>query len=612
MCGIAGIISPAQGLFTRNDVERMSSCQSHRGPDGNSVWQNNNGVAVLGHNRLAIIDLSPAAAQPMHYLDRYTIVHNGEVYNYRELREMLSDAGYAFTTQSDTEVILASFDRWKEECLQHFDGMFAFAIWDEKEQKLFAARDRFGEKPFYYFYDEANNALCFASEIKALLQLPTYSKAPNGTMLLQYLATGVSSSADHSQTFYQQIHRLPQRHYLRFSPFEESGSLDVQPYFDIDKQRISETTAEDAVRHLRSLFFNSVQRRLRSDVEIGTSLSGGLDSSAVVAAIHQLGKGNTVHKAFTATFPSYEKDEAAAAARVAKQFNLAHFTAALSVQQLASDIERFFRHHDEPVSSTSVYAQYKVYELAKDHGVKVVLDGQGADEILAGYSKYVQWLLQELYKRDMQRFNKELGAFDQSFGFKQKAAAKFPAWAAIHLERKVRRQQRQPFFHPEFVEANYDKTAVYKPVVTRLNDILYFDVFGGGLEELLRNADRNAMAHGIEVRLPFLSHELVQFAFSLPSSFKMYNGYGKYILRQAMDDILPNEITWNRKKIGFEPPQLQWMQDAGLQEMIRAAKEKLVQHNILRPTVLDQPVQPKGAHEADNFDWRFLSAASMM
>jgi asparagine synthase (glutamine-hydrolysing) len=254
-----------------------------------------------------------------------------------------------------------------------------------------------------------------------------------------------------------------------------------------------------------------------------------------------------------------------------------------------------------------------VYELAKQQGVKVVLDGQGADEVLAGYSKYYQWYLQELYAGNRRQFRKESASLPlQEFGFKNKLAATFPSWAAVQLERKsASNQKRLPFISKDFLNEYFTTAPIYKPRVKTLNDILYFDVFGGNLEELLRNADRNAMAHGIEVRLPFLNHHLVQFIFSLPASFKIHDGYSKYILRQAMDGMLPKEVTWRKDKVGFEPPQQQWMQDTRLQEKIREAKKKLVKEKILAPAVLDNPVKPTAAYDAGNYDWRFLCAAQL-
>ncbi len=613
MCGIAGIISAYQDKFNKSDVEKMSACLSHRGPDGTSLWQNDDATAILGHNRLAIIDLSDAASQPMHYLERYTIVHNGEIYNYKELREQLVSFGYAFKSQSDTEVILAAYDHWKDNCLQHFDGMFAFAIWDAKERSLFAARDRFGEKPFYFHIDHAEKTLWFASELKSFYTQSFSKKEYNGNLLLQYLATGVSHNADSLQTFHVDIMKLPARHFLKFSPFSDSAILDIEPYYDLDKSNRINISAAEAVEQFRSLFYSSVHRRLRSDVEIGTSLSGGLDSSSIIAAIHQLNQSNKPQKAFTASFPGFTKDETAYAVTVAKQFNLQHYITSPSEFNLVNDIEKFLAQHDEPVSSSSVYAQYKVYELAKQHGIKVVLDGQGADEVLAGYSKYIQWFLQDLYTgKQNNQLEQESKNLNSIFSFKNKLAAKFPSWAAIQLERKsYKKQKMQPDLNREFIKEHISHRSIYKPIVKNLNDILYDDMFSGNLEELLRNADRNAMAHGIEVRLPFLSHELVEFVFSLPSSFKMHNGFSKYLLRETMSEVLPDEIVWRKDKIGFEPPQQQWMQNKQLQEKITEAKSTLVKEKILDKKTLNNPVQPKTAHEADNYDWRYLSAASL-
>jgi asparagine synthase (glutamine-hydrolysing) len=606
MCGIAGIISSKSNKL--QDVQQMISCLSHRGPDGQASWQNHSGIIALGHARLSVIDLSEAANQPMHYLNRYTIIHNGEIYNYKELRQQLASKGYRFTSHSDTEVILAAYDNWKADCLDYFDGMFAFAIWDEAEQELFAARDRFGEKPFYYTHTQ--EGFQFASEIRSFNKTGT-DKTYNGNLLLQYIANGfVQDAMDAGATFYKHIKKLPARHYLRFSA--ATNELNIVPYFDIDKSTNS-ISATDAIQEFKSLFFSSVERRLRSDVAIGTSLSGGLDSSSVIAAIHHLKQTGTVQKAFTASFPGFEKDETQLASIVANQFGLQHFTVTPTEKDLVADLEKFLAQHDEPVSSSSVYAQYKVYELAKQQGVKVVLDGQGADEILSGYTKYIHWYLQQLYSTRSTALNKEIAAFHSTgFNIKNKLAAKFPSWAAVQLEKKALKKQRSHFFTNDFVEEHLSRSSIYKPAVRSLNDILYFDVFNGGLEELLRNADRNAMAHGIEVRLPFLSHELVQFAFSLPSSFKMHNGYTKYILREVMDDMLPKEITWRKDKIGFEPPQQQWMQNSLLQHKIHEAKKKLVQEKILQASVLNEPIQPTAAHEADNYDWRFLSAAQLL
>ncbi|HEX6914762.1 MAG TPA: asparagine synthase (glutamine-hydrolyzing) [Chitinophagaceae bacterium] len=612
MCGIAGIVSATPGRFSVADVESMAQCLAHRGPDGSASWQNADGTAILAHKRLAILDLTPSADQPMHLAERYTIVHNGEIYNFKELRNSLSSNGYSFRSQSDTEVILAAYDYWKENCLQHFEGMFAFAIWDEKERSLFAARDRFGEKPFYFYCDHNAKLLHFASELKSFYSAGFSKRDINSNLLLHYLANGVSFTADAFQTFHRDIMKLPARHYLRFSPFSDEGLLEIEPYYDIDKLNRIRINPEEAVAQFTGLFRQSVQRGLRSDVGLGASLSGGIDSASVVATACGL-QQDGIQNAFTASFPGFEKDETAAAAKIATRFGLRHHAVTIGDNTFASELESFLRRHDEPVSSSSVYAQYKVYEQAGREGVKVLLDGQGADELLAGYSRYYPWYLQELFAgKQKQQLGKELAESDYPFGLKNKMAAYFPGWAAIRLERKAFQQQkRMQDLHPSFLEANLSRETVYKPVVRTLNDILYSDVFGGRLEELLRNADRNAMAHGVEVRLPFLNHRLAEFIFSLPATYKIRNGNTKYILRQAMDKILPPEINWNRTKTGFEPPQQTWMQHPKVQEQVFEAKTRLVQEKILSPAALERPVLPQAAHEAGNYDWRYLSAAAL-
>jgi len=401
-------------------------------------------------------------------------------------------------------------------------------------------------------------------------------------------------------------------HYLQYVLNE--GTLNITPYYDLDKTSSLHFTIDEAVEKFRHLFFNSVTLRLRSEVEIGTSLSGGLDSSSVVAAIHHLKKTGSVHKTFTASFPGFEKDETAYATTVAKQFGLQQYFVTPSAGELAAELDRFLSAHDEPVTSSSVYAQYKVYELARQQGIKVILDGQAADEILAGYSKYIQWFLQELSRKDKTQMELARVQFHQPpFNIKNKLASKFPSWAAIVLEKKAFKKQKAiPGISREFVQENISRNSLQKPIVKSLNDILYYDVFGGNLETLLKNADRNAMAHGVEVRLPFLNHALVEFVFSLPPALKLKDSFTKYVLRKSMDILLPKDIVWRKDKIGFEPPQQQWMQDSQVNEKIHEAKKLLVKNKILDAAVLTKPVTPKAAHEADNYDWRFLSAAHLM
>ena len=594
----------------------MTDVLSHRGPDGEGHWINPAGIVALGHRRLSIIDLSDAGHQPMHYLDRYTIIHNGEIYNYIELREELQKTGYSFHSQTDTEVIVAAYDNWKDDCVEHFDGMFAFAIWDEKEKKLFAARDRFGEKPFYYFHD--GEKLIFASEMKALWAYGI-EKKNNLKLLFNFLTIGYTDNPERpEETFYENIQKLPAASYLKYCPDNSRGNnqFSIFKYWDIEIENIDEEIDDDeAIEEFNLLFNTSVRRRLRSDVAIGTSLSGGLDSSSVIATLHSLTAHSSQLTVFSSIFPGFEKDESAFSKLVADQYNLKQFTVVPHAVSLASDLEKIFYHQEEPFTSASIYAQYKVYELARQQGIKVLLDGQGADETLAGYHKYYKWYWQELFNKRRLISSNEIKAARQNgvkekFGPRNIIAALFPDFASVILERQyLLNALRQEDLTKEFVQHQSKEAYYTTPVHFNLNGALYFNTMQHGLEELLRYADRNSMAHGREVRLPFLSHELVEFIFSLPANFKIRKGWTKWLLRKSMEKSLPAEIIWRRDKVGFEPPQQQWMQDEKLKEMIHEAKKKLADEKILKPETVNKRIIPKAAHEADNYDWRYLTAS---
>ena len=509
MCGIAGIISPDKSFIHRDPLKKMSDALAHRGPDGEGFWINKKNTAGLSHRRLSIIDLSAAAAQPMHYAERYTIVYNGEIYNYREIRSDLQKAGYHFRTESDTEVILAAYDFYKDNCVKYFDGMFAFAIWDEQTRELFCARDTFGEKPFYYFIDK--NLFAFASEMKALWAIGI-NKVADEKMTVNYLALGYTQSASgDAHTFFKNINKLPPAHTGIFSP--ENMSFTLTKYRHINKEQTIKITEEEAQERLIGLLSASVKCRLRSDVPVGSSLSGGVDSSSIAWFIqHQLKKNTEGFSTFSAVFPGFEKDESALIKHISDGLNMKNFRVTLDANELISGVEKLCRHQEEPIASSGVYAQYRVFELASKHGVKVLLDGQGADEIFGGYTKYLHWYLQELAgAHRFSKAKKERLAFQKNdiairWGFKNNLAAYLPAHAALALEkREYSRLMKSSVINSDLLNGVKGKewAGIYKPVITKLNDILYHDTTERGLEELLRYADRNSMAHGTEVRLPF-------------------------------------------------------------------------------------------------------------
>ncbi|MEJ7626732.1 MAG: asparagine synthase (glutamine-hydrolyzing) [Ferruginibacter sp.] len=620
MCGIAGIISSDPLRVNSTALKKMSDALVHRGPDGEGLWINEKNNAGFSHRRLSIIDLSETGAQPMHYLERYTIVYNGEIYNYLELKKDLAKAGYTFYSTSDTEVILAAYDCYRERCLQYFDGMFAFAIWDEKLQQLFAARDRFGEKPFYYHNSDRH--FSFASEMKGLWANGA-AKQIDDKMLLNYLTIGyVQNPTDKSQTFFRNISLLKPAHYLLLDA--TTYNFNLVSYWDIDKQVSQKYTEAQALHKLEHLFTTSVHKRLRSDVPVGASISGGLDSSSIIYFIKNHLERKKIHtdfKTFSAVFPGFEKDESAFIKEITEKFSITNYQVTPTAEGLIAEFEKMAYHQEEPFPSSSIFAQYKVFELAKQNGVKVIMDGQGADEILAGYHKYAHWYLQEIVSRSkFLRAKKERhlllkNNINPKWGIKNILAAFLPSHASIALENS---EYKRILYNEEISLSllsnlkGREWEGIHKPIITKLNDILYFNTMCNGLEELLRYADRNSMAHSVEVRLPFLNAELVQFIFSLPASFKIQKGYPKWILRKLMQDKLPGKIVWRTDKIGYEPPQKNWMENPHMKEYMHEAKKTLVKENILKPAMLNKKIRPQDAHEGDNFDWRYLCAAQLL
>lgn len=617
MCGIAGIIQVNPDRLSLATVKLMTDAVSHRGPDGEGFWQNTTGQILLGHRRLSIIDLTDAGNQPLHYADRYTIIHNGEIYNYVELKEELRSKGYSFKSQTDTEVIAAAYACWGNECVDHFDGMFAFAIWDEKEKKLFISRDRFGEKPFFYCFDAQANLFYFGSEMKAIWAAGV-SRSPNLNMLFNFITIGYTDNPeDPEETFDTAIKKLPPAHSMTVTVTDHLDLI-KEHYWELDPEfQDKKINDKEAIEKFSALFKDAVRKRLRSDVPVGTSLSGGLDSSSVVAFIHGQSASNYTNRAFTASFPGFEKDELEYAREITALFGLKHYHVSVTADDLVRDWEKISFHQDEPMGSSSTIAQYKVYELAKKNEVTVLLDGQGADETLAGYHKYYKWYWQELFRNTRLNKSRELQAarklgVQEPFTFKNKIAAWFPSFATIVVERQyLLKALRHEDLHPDFVR-HQSKEAYYTPPdIFTLNGVLHFNTVVHGLEELLRYADRNSMAHGREVRLPFLSHELVSFVFSLPSHFKIRQGWTKWLLRETMKNELPASVTWRKDKTGFEPPQKKWMEDKRVKEFIQYGKQKLVDQKILLPAVLDTGIKPLGAHEPNNYAWRYLSAATL-
>ena len=605
--------------------QAMSQTLTHRGPDGAGKWSDEEGRMFLLHRRLSIIDPTPASDQPILY-GNYVLVFNGEIYNYRELKAELVQKGYGFFSTGDGEVIPAAYDCWGMDFLHRLDGMFAFALYHIKSKKLILARDRFGEKPLYFHarYAQRGRLDCFlfASEMKALWATGV-PRVVNDTMLINYLSPGyVQNPIVKTDTFFNDILNLPPGYLIEVDAVEMRFNMRrwYEPWKRIGHLQEAERGDEQhIISRFTALLWESVHKRLRSDVPVGTSLSGGLDSSSIVAIIDDLKKAGRTSEGwanvcFSAIFPGFERDEDAWSQKVARDFGVTRYTVEPTGQDLLQYFDEMMYFQEEPVQSSSVLAQYLVYKKAKDEAVSVLLDGQGADEVLAGYSKYSHWYLQQLLRKSFKAMQAEKALLQQNgmldqWGLANYAAAWLPHQTAWLLKQKALRQQRAFPFEPEYYHAHNDDNTLFKPHIRNLEDLLYFNTFNLGLEELLRYADRNSMAHSREVRLPFLQHELVEFIFSLPSDFKIRQGFGKWILRKAMSRYLAADITWRKGKVGFEPPQNQWMQMKEISARIDDARHKLVQLKIAKDDWPGMPMHNQGAHGIDNFDWRILNAS---
>lgn len=579
MCGIAGIYKLNGSSVDDATLHRMTDIISYRGPDGFGYWYNKDHTVGFGHRRLSILDLSEAGRQPMEYMG-LTISFNGEIYNYIELRKELQDKGYVFKTNTDTEVLLAAYHHKGKDCLKDLDGMFSFAIWDEARKELFAARDRFGEKPFYYH--AGSGQFVFGSEIKQIISAGI-SKEVNPTMLYQYcINDSLSVSSDLKQTFYKTIFQLPHAHYLLVN---NEGKIVIENYWKINHERINHTISlEDAAGTFNTLLSESIERRLRSDVPVGTSLSGGLDSTTIAGFICRSDK-NLKLNTFTVSFKDFEKDETKYIKIFKDRYpNIDDRYVSPTAEDLIRDLDDLLFHQDEPIISTSMYAQYRVMKLAKENNVTVLLDGQGSDEFMGGYNQYWPVRLREMFIKGDRNYAaekqaiKELLGFEQNIGGNLALMLKYPhlhknlAGLKKALGRRTVTESYNPL-NPGYFKPGETKTASSVDW-SDLNSVLNNAITSDGLQNLLRFADRNSMAHSREVRLPFLYHKLVEFVFTLPSHYKMNEGWSKLLLRKAQDTYLPPAICWRREKVGYETPQSVWMSRPALVQ--KQAEERLM------------------------------------
>jgi len=568
MCGIAGII--ARRPINPHAVPEMMQRIEHRGPDGEGVWSRDDGKVVLGHRRLAIIDPTPAGAQPMtDPSGQLVLTFNGEIYNYVELARRLRAEGYEFRSSSDTEVLLAAYATWGEAGLAELNGMFAFALYDGRSDELFCARDRFGEKPFLYV--ETPDYFAFASEYKALFALSDLAVEVDDVRLLRFLHQPKQGLDDERQTVFGGVQQLLPGERL----IVDAGTLETETarYWDLRVDpELTALSEDDAVDRFRDLLSESVAIRMRSDVPVGSCLSGGLDSGSIVCLNRRQVGTEADYHVFTGRFPGTAADEWSYAEQVIDATAVTSHVCTPTPGGFLDDLPAFIWSNELPVGSSSQFAQWCVFRLAKQHGVTVLLDGQGADELLGGYEQYFAnyiWSLAQMGEDTAEEENAIRRRYPLALPSASQAwSARLPAgvrrWLAHSLNRgsdflfgvdgdlagQVGKAKTKE-------QAKADRDARDR-LLSPLSAALHEDAFRAHLPTLLRYGDRNSMAHSREVRLPFCDHRIATLALSLPPRYLMGDAETKRLLRGAMKGVLPEPVRTRWNKQGFLPPQSDW------------------------------------------------------
>ena len=557
MCAILGVINrKTEQTLAYECLDRMI----HRGPDSGLIWQED--LVTLGHRRLSILDLSDAGIQPMSDQEgRFVIVFNGEIYNFIELRDELIRKGYTFKSDSDTEVFLYSYIEWGHECLSQFNGMWAAAIWDRVKKEMFITRDRFGVKPlFYTWLDEAHTSIAFASEMKALAPLMKVVR-PNRKLLTDYrLMTEYESTAE---CVIEDIFRFPAGSYGLFS----EGNLRIKSFYStLDNLQKVPDTYEGQTEMFRELFLNACAIRMRSDVTLGTALSGGLDSSATICSMAYLAsKSDTVRMgkdwqhAYVAAFPGTVMDEREYARAVTDYLGISSTEVVMDPAAAVNKLEDYL-YLFEDVYLTSPIPMMELYGALRREGTIVTLDGHGADELFGGYTFDFINALEDAGRNEDDK-KMILDAYIESFPNDGSNAA-LPDRSYGAVERMYKKRRLKEMLQGVFGRGKrrYDikEPGKYEELDT-LNRILYNSTHFNILPTLLRNYDRYSMANSVEIRMPFMDHRIVEFAFSIGWRSKLHGGYSKSVIRDALAPIMPEKVVRRRTKIGFNTPIVEWM-----------------------------------------------------
>ncbi|MBX0332366.1 asparagine synthase (glutamine-hydrolyzing) [Pontibacter sp. HSC-14F20] len=557
MCGIAGIINFNQETPKESALRHMMQQMKHRGPNDDGVFIEDE--VGFGFVRLSIIDLSPDGHQPMVSADgRYVLEFNGEIFNYVELREELQRLGVEFKTKTDTEVLLNAYIQWGEDCMNKFNGMWAFAIYDRLTKTIFASRDRYGIKPFYYIHKADYFAFC--SEIPPLLSLLEEKPTPNHQSIFDYLAFNRTDQSE--ATFFEEVKKL--QHGMKLTVCGKN--VKISRWYDL-REKVSKSEKFKSPEEYKELFTSAVGLRLRSDVPVGVCLSGGLDSSSITSVLL-----NNFHKKDLNTFSAvYQNGQTGDEKQFIHEYkpllNHMHYTYP-NAQTLENDLIQFIKTHAEPIPSTSPYAQYKVMELAKDN-VVVTLDGQGADEQLAGYHYFFGFYFKDLLRSGrigklVSEIYHYLNNHRSLYGLKSFVYFLLPE----NMRTKMRVDEKgymQDAFVEKYSQSNGIAGNLYGS--NSLKDAL-LDHFENKLEHLLKWEDLNSMHFSLEARVPFLDYRLVEKTLASSDNWAIRHGITKFILREAMKGVLPEKIRMRQDKIGFGTPQDEWFREPAWRNII--------------------------------------------
>ena len=657
MCGI-GAIFKTSTTGELPDIRPMLDIVRHRGPDDEgyaAVYDDNvcfaggpdtpeetvaadtvyrprpeyrdarfaDALAVLGHRRLSIIDLSPTGHQPMSSEDqRYICVYNGEIYNFRELRQELEEAGAEFVSASDTEVLLAAYRTWGVDCLQRFNGMFAFVIVDRVRGELFAARDRFGIKPLYYWHSPAG-VLAFASEIKQFTVLPGWRATLDGQAAYDQLNWGMVNHTD--ATLFSGVRQLYGGEYCNCSLDQLGPRLPIRQWYHLAPASFHGDLPA-AAEQFAELLNDAVALRLRADVPVGTSLSGGLDSSSIVCLANRLLRSSGesfVQKTFSACAHDPRFDERQYVDTVVEHCRVeAHYTYP-DLDELLGAVDSVIWHHDEPFESTSVYAEWEVFRLAAENNVKVTLDGHGADELLLGYDVCIAPYFAGLFARlRWLQLLKELHTVRQVHGLGYMFAAKgmanmlLPEAFRQFLKRHVGQVSTAPaWLSVDLLHAtDRDPGVQHGLKTTSTNTFSKAQLLRTMMPMQLKWADRNSMAHSVECRVPFLDHRIVEFAMGLPTEMKMHRSGRKRILREAMAEVLPPKISRRQDKMGFVTPEEAWVRGQASDWFRKAAGEAIEQtHGLINPKFVNVANEMIDGRHTFSFQlWRIICFSRWM